>query len=406
MKLDYKRTFLLGLGFFSISLAWPLYNFYVPLFLKEYINSQFLINAVMTLDNILAITLIPYFGSLSDRTNNRFGRRMPFLLVGIPISAVLFSILPTYTSFFSLIAILFIFNLSMSIYRAPTVALMPDITPAPLRSKANGIINFMGGLASVLVLFVGAALYDMNKLLPFVSSSGLMVISVILLFLFIKEPKQGHIEEKEDARITQALKEIILGEDRTTLYLLLAIFFWFVGYQGMEATFSNYSVHFLGIKESAGSVILGSFAATFLIFAIPSGFIASKLGKRKTILTGITGLVVVFSLLSLVRANTTLFNLPFNVIMMALLAIGGFFWACININSYPMVVEMTTEDKVGTYTGLYYFFSSLAAITGPLLFGFFVDLIGYKSMFITGAIAYALAFLCIWKIKPKRANVA
>lgn len=398
MKLDYKKTFLLGLGFFSISLVWPLYNFYIPLFLKEYINSQFWINAIMTLDNILAVTLIPFFASLSDRTNNRFGRRMPFLLIGIPLSAILFSILPRYTSFFSLITILFFFNMSMSIYRAPTIALMPDITPAPLRSKANGIINFMGGLASVLVLFVGAVLYDMNPSLPFVSSSGLMIIAVFLLFIFIKEPKQASKEEENKVSITYALKDIFLGKDKTTLYLLLAIFFWFVGYQGMEATFSNYSVYFLGIRESMGSMILGSFAATFLIFAIPSGFIGTKFGKKKTILVGITGLIIVFALLAMVRTTTSIFSLPFNVIMMILFSIGGFFWACININSYPLVVEMTTEDKIGTYTGLYYFFSSLAAITGPLAFGLFVDLIGYESMFITGATSYGIAFLCIWRI--------
>lgn len=402
MKLDYKKTFLLGLGFFSISLVWPLYNFYIPLFLKEYIKSQFWINGIMTLDNILAVTLIPFFGSLSDRTNSRFGRRMPFLLIGIPLSAILFAILPTYSSFFTLIAILFILNLSMAIYRAPTVALMPDITPPPLRSRANGIINFMGGLASVLVLFVGAFLYDLNPSLPFVSSSGLMVISVLLLYLFIKEPKQVHGEKEEKTSITNALGEIIRSNDRTTLYLLLAIFFWFIGYQGMEATFSNYSVHFLGIRESAGSIILGSFAATFLLFAIPSGLVASKFGKKRTILVGVLGLVIVFMMLSTIRTTTRVFNLPFNIVMMALFAIGGFFWACININSYPMVVEMATEDKIGTYTGLYYFASSLAAITGPLIFGIFVDLIGYESMFITGSAAFALAFLFISKIKIKQ----
>ncbi|GAB6087585.1 MFS transporter [Alkaliphilus crotonatoxidans] len=402
MKLDYKKTFILGLGFFAISLVWPLYNYYIPLFLKEYINSQFWINTIMTLDNVLAVTLIPFFGSLSDRTQSRFGRRMPFLLIGIPLSALLFTLLPTYSGFYSLIGILFVFNLSMAIYRAPTVALMPDITPPPLRSRANGVINFMGGLASVLVLFVGAYLYDINSSLPFISSGALMFLAVFLLFIFIKEPKQLQKADKVKMNITHALKEIIFSQDKTTLYLLLAIFFWFVGYQGMEATFSNYSVHFLGIRESAGSIILGSFAATFLLFAIPSGLIASKVGKTKTILAGIGGLVTVFILLSTIRNTTSFFSLPFNIIMMILFAVGGFFWACININSYPMVVEMTTEDKVGTYTGLYYFASSLAAITGPLIFGMFVDLIGYQSMFITGAAAFALAFICILKIKARR----
>ncbi|ACR79747.1 MULTISPECIES: MFS transporter [Kosmotoga] len=401
MKLDYKKTFILGLGFFAISLTWPLYNYYIPLFLKTYIKSQFWINSIMTLDNILAITLIPVFGSLSDRTNTRFGRRMPYLLIGIPISAILFALLPQYSSFTSLMIILISFNLAMAIYRAPTVALMPDITPRPLRSKANGIINFMGGLASVLVLSVGAVLYDINKNLPFIATAILMFLALAMLYIFIKEPKNITVTTNEEQKIglISSIKEIFVSKDKTALYILLAIFFWFVGYQGVEATFSNYSVHFLKIKESTGSIILSSFAAAFLVFAIPSGFIATKFGKKRTILVGVAGLFIVFGLLAIVRTTTSVFGMPYNVVMMLLFAIGGFFWACININSYPMVVETTTEEKVGTYTGIYYFFSSLAAILGPLIFGFFVDFLGFGSMFITAAVSFAIAFIFVFMIK-------
>ncbi|KAB3530059.1 MFS transporter [Alkaliphilus serpentinus] len=405
MKLNYRRTFVLGLGFFCISLVWPLYNFYIPLFLKNYINSQFLINSIMTFDNILAISLIPYFASLSDRTRTSVGRRMPFLLIGIPISAILFIILPRYTSFLSLIIILFFFNLSMSIYRAPTVALMPDITPAPLRSKANGIINFMGGLASVLVLSIGAYLYSWNPHAPFVGTAILMFMALAVLFFTIKEPEVGVPAEEDKLNITGTIKEIVKSEDKTVMYVLLAIFFWFVGYQGIEATFSNYSVYFLDIGEKMGSLILSTFAGAFLVFAIPSGFVATKFGKVRTIKVGIIGLMTVFALLGLVRATTTIANIPYNVIMMILFGTGGFCWACININSYPMVVEATTSEKIGTYTGLYYFFSSLAAITGPLIFGFFVDLLGYKVMFFIGSASFALALLCIFRIKTKSPSI-
>ncbi|SCY89435.1 MFS transporter [Alkaliphilus peptidifermentans] len=405
MKLNYRKTFILGLGFFCISLVWPLYNFYIPLFLRNFIDSQFWINAIMTFDNILAISLIPFFASLSDRTRTSFGRRMPFLLIGIPLSAILFILLPRYTGFWSLIIILFFFNLSMSIYRAPTVALMPDITPAPLRSKANGIINFMGGLASVLVLSVGALLYSWNPSSPFWGTSILMILALIILYIFIKEPDIGVPAEEEKVSIVGSLKDIFFNDDKTTLYILMAIFFWFVGYQGIEATFSNYSVHFLSIGEQMGSIILSTFAGAFLVFAIPSGLVATKIGKRKTILIGITGLTVVFGLLGLVRVTTTFMTLPYHILMMVLFAIGGFCWASININSYPMVIESTTDDKIGTYTGLYYFFSSLAAIVGPLIIGFFVDLLGYKVMFFTGSASFAIAFICILQIKsPKDAN--
>lgn len=394
-KLNYKKTFILGFGFFAISLVWPLYNVYVPIFLRDFFNSQFAINSIMTLDNILAVTLIPIIGSLSDRTSTRFGRRMPYLMVGIPISALMFILLPNYSSFLNFMIIITILNFSMAIYRAPTVALMPDITPSHLRSEANGIINFMGGLASVFVLIGGSFLYKANKNYPFLGTAILMFLALFILMKFIKEPNNITVENtvEKDAKISiiSSLKDICKAKDKTTLYILLAVFFWFVGYQGVEATFSNYCVQFLKLPVTKASFILGFFALSFLIFAIPAGFVGGKLGKRKTILIGISGDVMVFILLSLIG---TIFPLN-QVIMLILMTIGGFFWALININSYPMVVEMTTEEKIGTYTGLYYFSSSLAAILGPLFLGGLIDLIGFKFMFLFTALAYAFAWICI-----------
>lgn len=397
LKLNYKKTFILGFGFFTVSLVWPLYNIYVPIFLRDFLNSQFQINAIMTLDNILAVSLIPFIAALSDKTNTRFGRRMPFLLIGIPISAVMFILLPNYTSFLSFMLIITILNFSMAIFRAPTVALMPDITPPPLRSKANGIINFMGGLASVFVLIGGSFLYEANRNYPFIGTSILMFLALIILFRFIKEPKVGVKSEEEKIGIIAAIKEISIDKDKTTLYILFAIFFWFVGYQGVEATFSNYCVQFLGIPVNKSSLILGFFALSFLIFAIPAGFIGTKLGKRKTILIGLLGDIIIFLLLSLIGTL-----LPFNqIVMMLLMAVGGFFWALININSYPMVVEMTSEERIGTYTGLYYFSSSLAAIIGPLILGGFIDLISFKITFIFTALAYGIAWYFILRTKTQ-----
>ncbi len=397
MKLDIKKTFILGLGFFAVSLVWPLYNVYVPIFLRDFLDSQFLINGIMTLDNILAVSLIPIVASMSDRTNTRFGRRMPYLMIGIPISALAFVLLPNYTSFLNFILIITILNFAMAIYRAPTVALMPDITPPPLRSQANGIINFMGGLASVVVLIGGSFLYRANKNYPFLLTAVLLFFALGMLLKFIKEPKVG-VNTDEKIGVIQSIKNIIKDPDRTTLFILLAIFFWFVGYQGVEATFSNYVVHFIGLTEADASLLLGFFALAFLISSIPAGFIGSKFGKRKTILTGIVGDTVVFLILATVG---TIF--PFNSIVMGgLMMIGGFFWALININSYPYIVERTSEEKIGTYTGLYYFSSSLAAITGPLIVGAFVDLISFKSMFVVTAAAYFIAYLFIFRTKEHK----
>lgn len=393
MKLDIKKTFLLGLGFFSVSLVWPLYNVYVPIFLRDFLDSQFLINVVMTLDNILAVSMIPFIASMSDRTHTRFGRRMPYLMVGIPLSAIAFVILPHYTSFLTFMMIITVLNFSMAIFRAPTVALMPDITPAPLRSKANGIINFMGGLASVFVLVGGSFLYKANPNYPFIFTAIMMFFALFMLMKFIKEPNVGEKAAEERVSIRKSIHEIWTDTDKSTLFILLAIFFWFVGYQGVEATFSNYCVQFLGLEVSDASLILGFFALSFLVFSIPAGFIGSKLGKRKTILIGLVGDAVVFLLLSLVGTV-----LPFSqLLMMCMMLVGGFFWALININSYPMVVERTTEAKIGTFTGLYYFASSLAAISGPLILGGIIDLTSFVATFLFTALAYLIAFTFIFK---------
>lgn len=389
-KLNYKNTFLLGFGFFCISIVWPLYNAFVPVFLSKYLSSALLIGFVMTFDNIAAITLQPFFGALSDRTWSKRGRRMPYLMIGIPLSALFFTLIPFEFSFISLIVIAMGFNIMMSIYRAPTVALMPDLTPSEHRSKANGIINLMGGLGAVMALFIGPMLYDMNRVYPFIAAAIVMLIALFILMKTIKEPEKAAKADEEHVGIIKAFLEVIKDKDKSALLLLIAIFFWFVAYQGVEALFTLYGVKYLGIKESAAAFLLSFFSLTFLIFAIPSGFIATKIGRRKTIMTGITGLLVVFMLITFFR-NTTY--------IAVLLGIGGIFWSLININSYPMVVEMTSDNKIGAYTGLYYFFSSLAAITGPPLLGFIIDFVGYGSLFIISISFLLLALVTMMFVK-------
>lgn len=390
VKLNYRNTFLLGLGFFCISITWPLYNAFVPIFLSKYISSAFIIGIIMTFDNIAAITFQPLFGAISDKTKTRFGRRMPFLLIGIPLSAFFFTMIPFEFNFISLIAFAMCFNLMMSIYRAPTVALMPDLTPSSLRSKANGIINFMGGLGAVIALSIGPKLYDIDRRLPFFCTAILMLFAVIVLYKTIKEPAVPAIDDEEQTGIIHAFKEIFFNKDKSALFILLAILFWFIGYQGIEALFTLYGVKYLGLKESAAAFTLVFFSATFLIFAIPSGIIATKIGRKRTIKIGLIGIVLIFAGIAFTRDLLTI---------QILMLIGGIFWALININSYPMVVEMASENKIGSYTGLYYFFSSLAAIAGPPFFGRLMDLIGYGVLFVVAIAFELLAFIFISYVK-------
>jgi len=401
-KLNYKKTFILGFGFFAISLVWPLYNNYVPLFLGKFINSNTAIGAIMTLDNILAIFLIPYISNLSDNTNTKYGRRMPFILIGLPLSAILFILLPfTTNSFLMMMVVLTLLNFVMAIYRGPTVALMPDLTPPELRSEANGIINFMGGLAAVVVLIGGAYMYKANPGLPFWITGIIMLFSLFMLWRFIKEPVRGEKSAEEKIRVIQSVKEIIKNEDNKTLNVLIAILFWFLGYQGMEAMFSRYAVKYLLVGDGGDSaIILGVFALSFLIAAIPAGFIGTKIGKKKAIIIGLGVNILVFFTLSFMGPDKLI---PFSkILMMGLFAIGGMFWALVNINSYPYVVDGIDEHKVGTYTGLYYFSASIAAIIGPLIFGGVVDMFGFGSLFLIVVLTFVIAIVFVARIKKSK----
>lgn len=386
MKLDSKKIFILGLGFFGINLLWPVYNAFVPIMLEQYTTKATLIGLIMTIDNLFAVIFQPIFGAMSDRTRSRFGRRMPYILIGLPISAILFSIVPYTSSLKSLMLTVIIMNFTMSIYRAPTVALMPDVTPSPLRSKANGIVNFMGGLAAVIAYLIGGVLYKKNPTYPFHLSSIVMIIALIILYIFIKEPIDFIIEKK-----VKRERNTDIGKTRSLIFLLLAIFFWFTGYNAVETFFSLYGQHVLNIDPSKASILLSLFSASFLVFAIPSGYLGTKIGRRKTILIGLIGVILVFAPLIFIK-NVTLITI--------LLVVGGGFWAMININSYPMIVEIAPKNGVGAYTGYYYFFSASSAVASPILFGRIKDLLGsYDILFLYSVISFIIALSCMNFVK-------
>ncbi|GIO43969.1 SLC45 family MFS transporter [Paenibacillus apis] len=378
-----KKTWLLGLGFFSISLTWALYNAFVPLFLDNYLKSAALIGFMMTIDNYFAMFLQPWIGHRSDKIRTRFGRRMPFLLIGMPLGAVFASLIPLHNSFVTLVLFMVLMNLSMSLFRAPTVALMPDITPEAKRTRANGIINLMGGIGSVLAFGVGSKLYGIGSFVPFLFAGVTMLICMAVLKAVIKEPIVTGlaVSSKSEARPPVRIKDQL---DRTTLFILGAIFCWFVAYQGVEALFTLYGTKHMGMMDGEASFSLTFFSLAFLIFALPSGWLGAKFGKKKVIMAGVAGLFLVFA--SIVFLDSIL-------MLRVMLIVGGVFWACININSYPWVISTGAEESIGTRTGIYYFVSSLAAITSPPLLGWVIDVFGYSALFISASAGLLLA-LC------------
>ncbi len=392
MKLNYKQTMLIGLGFFTVSIVWGIYNIAMPIYLKDLGLSGVAVGSVMTIDNVFAVVFLPIFGALSDRTNTRYGRRMPYLLVGIPLSALAFILIPVFRlSLVPVMITVIAMNFFMSIYRAPTVALMPDFTPRPLRSKANGVINFMGGVGAVIAFLIGGFLFKLNEYLPFAVSAVIMIVTIILMYLMIHEPKEI-ADDKQTQEQAAGKAEREKGFGLSLIFLLIAIFFWFTSYNAVETFFSTFGEVVLNIDKSQSSFMLAVFSAMLVIFSIPSGFLASRIGRKKTILIGIAVLFLVF-----VTMNFTMGLNPY--IIYVLLGIGGISWALININSYPMVVEMTSNKGVGKYTGYYYFFSMTAAIVSPILFGYIKDIVGDRFLFVYASIAMVLAFFFMMLVK-------
>jgi len=384
MKLDLRLTLLLGLGFFTVSIVWSIYNVAVPLYLDDLDLSGFMVGAVMTIDNVFAIVLLPFFGSISDRTWTRFGRRMPFLLVGIPLAALAFFIVPfTISNLFLLMTTLICLNFFMSIYRAPAVGLMPDLTPRPLRSKANGIINFMGGIGAMVAFLAAGLLFRVWENLPYMIISGTMMIALFVMFKTVKEER---IISKDPEG--QGIQGSMPSESRSIraslAFLLAAIFFWFASFNVIETFFSTYGQNVLGIDKAGSSLILTLFLGSFLAFCIPSGYIAGRFGRKRTVIWGLGMLIIVFLTLIFIRSLPVLF---------VCMIIGGIGWALININSYPMVVEMTANSRIGKYTGYYYFFSMLASIASPVLYGSLKDLLGETMLFPYSFVMAAMALI-------------
>lgn len=397
VKLDYLKTFIIGLGFFTVSIVWSVYNVAVPLYLNDLGLSGVAVGSIMTIDNVFAIIFLPLFGALSDKTDTRYGRRMPYLLVGIPLSAVAFFIVPfaRFSLTFLMISLIAL-NFFMSIYRAPTVALMPDFTPHALRSKANGIINFMGGIGAVITFLVSGFLFKLGENYPFAIGAGILFITIIVMYMLIHEPQRIENGDEAGNKNTETGKRD-KGELMSLIFLLLAIFFWFAGYNAIETFFSTYGSKVLGIDKGATSFMLAVFSGFLVIFSIPSGIIASKFGRKKTIITGLAILTMVFVTLIFIRDITAMY---------VLLSIGGLSWALININSYPMVVEMASKNGTGKYTGYYYFFSMLAAIVSPILYGFLKDMLGEGFLFIYSSAAIIISIFFIMLVRHGEAKQA
>ena len=402
-KFNYGKIFLLGFGFFGVSVIWTVYNAFVPLFLANKFNlAPWLIGFFMTLDNIAALFIQPPVGAWSDRLRTPIGRRMPFILIGAPIGAIAFGFIPVAAILPLFVACTSTLLLSMAFWRTPVVALMPDITPSRYRSQANGIINLMGGIGTIIASLVGSTLYEINIAFPFWMGSVLVILASLLVFIFIKEPKQFGEGEKQP-NMFQSLQEVMRDKDKSGIRILLAIFFWFLSYTGIEAFLTLYATRHLGIPAGDAGRLTGHMGILFVLFAILAGILGSRIGRRVTISIGIILMAILIAMIALLPSAflvTTLTKLPLlgtiRVINLFLMGAGAA-WSLININSLPMVVDLTTLARVGTFTGLYYLFSTLSAIVGPNLYGWIVQLNSgnYNTMMVASPLFLIVALVLI-----------
>lgn len=391
----WARTFILGFGFFGISIIWPLFNSLIPPMLEDLGLTAALTGFILTWDNIINMFLQPWVGSRSDRTHTRFGRRKPWLMLGAPLAALFFMLVPFVRENFVLIALAILgTNLAMALFRSPTIAYLGDLFEPAERSKANGVINLMGGVGGAIALFAGGALYKIGVPLPFIVGAGIMLIAIAIVLLLVKEPAAAVLPPSvKEPGLWANVRQVVTDRDHSGLFLLAAIFSWFVGWNATEAFFTLYARNVLDLEVGTGTQMLTAFAATLIIFAIPSGLIATRVGRKPTIMVGLAGMILGVFVATQVRNP---------VILLAVLAVMGAFWALVNINSLPMVYDLAKSGSIGAYTGLYYFASSLAAVTGPIVAGWLIDRTSHGVIWPFTGLFLALAILFMSLVRPRR----
>lgn len=425
MKLNTKRTVLVGFAFLSICAFWELYDALVPLILKNTFKMDESISGyIMAADNILAIFLLPLFGGMSDRCKSKLGRRRPFILVGTIMAVILMTLLPMLdNSYFAepktyklilFIVCLGLLLIAMGIYRSPAVALMPDVTLKPLRSKGNAIINLMGALGGVVYLIMASVLYSsarteglahVNYFGAFAIIGGVMIAALLVLLFFVNEPKlvkeretyeKAHPEDELTVAKDEGEKQVMPKEVKRSLgFLLVSVALWFIGYNAVKTWFSSYAAEVWNMSagDSANCLLVATVAA--VISYIPVGSIASKVGRKKTIIFGVILLASSFA----AGFILTCLSSKFNPVLLVIFALVGIAWASINVNSFPMVVEMCSGADVGKFTGYYYTFSMFAQIITPILSGNLIKYVGYNTLFIYAAVFVALAFVTMSFVK-------
>jgi len=403
---------MIGFGFFTMGLMDPLYDNYVPVFLSGFLESRAAIGSFMTIDNIMALLIIPLVTGMSDKARTSIGRRMPFILITLPASGILFALLPRagMTSLAVFVGAIVLFNLFKQSARGPVVALMPDTIPNEYRSEANGVINMMGGVAAVVGTLALAPLMDTHivlpligdtsRQLPFIIAGVLIIVAVISLFSTVKEKRLTENEPSRES-VFASITRIFRQSDKSAVYILLALFLWFSAYWAMRPFMTLYVIEYLGLSEGLAGFSTGMFALAYLAFAIPSGMVAHRIGRKRTIRLALLSMAAVALLMFTHQYWTLSLGASKTVAVgtfWVLLFLFGMFWGAANTNSFPMLWQMANFNTMGAYTGVYYVFSQSPAIIAPPLTGALVDLFEFRMIFLVTMLVMLCSFLVLGKV--------
>ncbi len=408
MKLSVKRTILIGMAFLSISAFWQMYDNIIPLILKNSFGmGETITGVIMAMDNVLALFLLPLLGSLSDKVNTPWGKRTPFIVGGTILAVLFMMMLPVADNAKDLsvfIICLFGTLVAMGLYRSPAVALMPDLTPNKLRSKANAIINLMGAVGGLFALAMITVIIGNKKnpnYMPLFSAIAVfMVVSILILIFTINENKvkekailEYGAEEMQASKEDDASVKVPMAKavKKSLIFLLLSVALWYMAYNAVTTAISRYALHFWGDKSGMYTYCTMCAMVVAIISYVPIGMIASKIGRKKTILGGIVLMTICYAVAIFSTSYSWWLYIPFALI--------GFGWAAINVNSYPMVVAMSKGSDIGKYTGLYYTFSMSAQVLTPILSGFLLENVSYYTLFPYAVVFSALAFITMSRVK-------
>ena len=413
MKLNYRRTLLTGLAFMAIYSFWQTYDNVVPLILKNSFQmNEIITGVVMAADNIIALFLLPIFGTMSDKVNTKWGKRKPFIVVGGFLTVIAIAFMPVGDNTRNLPLFMIatgLVLLFMAFFRSPAVALMPDVTPRPLRSKGNAIINLTGTAGAIYALIMTGLVVGEGKTPDYTalfwSVIIFMVICIVVLMFTVNENKWGEEareierqhpelmareEEQEEATGNKPGK-LSKPKKKSLIFLLLSVAFWYMAYNAVTSTFSRYATEVWGLENGGYADCLMVATVAAICSYIPLGMLAGKIGRKKSILIGVVGLFLSFFYVGFFSGYHFMINLGCVIV--------GISWAAINVNSFPMVVEIANDGDVGKYTGYYYMFSMAAQVLTPVLSGVFLQLISYKTLFPYACIFSALAFVTMLLVK-------